>query len=76
MPPPCGIAAPGLAACRPLKLASVQESMETKTEELPDLQLSLSPSSTVAELQQAVSKRCGWEALDRLERCWRPLLAR
>ena len=43
--------------------------METKTEELPDLKLSLAPGSTVADLQQQVSKRCGWQALDKLERC-------
>ena len=52
-----------------LSQASVQESMETKTEELPDLTLSLAASSTVADLQQAVSKQCGWEAIDKLERC-------
>ena len=43
--------------------------METKTEELPDLRLSLAASTTVADLQQTVSQRCGWEALDKLERC-------
>lgn len=42
--------------------------METKTEELPDLKLTLAASSTVADLQQVVSKQCGWEPIDKLER--------
>lgn len=42
--------------------------METKTESLADISLSLSPTQTVAELQSLVSKQCNWEPLDKLER--------
>ena len=47
---------------------ALQESMETKTESLDDVQLSLSLTQTIAELQFLVSQQCNWEPINKLER--------
>ena len=45
-----------------------QESMETKTEILENIQLALPPTATMAELQKEVEKKMGWEPTSKLER--------
>ena len=59
---------PTACRARTYRCLALQESMETKTESLDDLQLSLSLTQTVAELQLLVSKQCKWEPIDSLER--------
>lgn len=46
----------------------LQESMETKTEMLDDIKVSLPASTTVAQVQKEVEKKMSWEPTNKLER--------